>query len=75
MAKALTPLRAIRAKCIECSNSFMGVNRCDNAACPLFFFRLGAHPARKGIGGGLSNFRQEGPHSSGHLLQKRGILR
>jgi hypothetical protein len=70
----MTPLKAIRAKCLECSGSFIAVSKCGNIDCASFPYRLGHDPARRGIGGGLNNFRRKGPHSSGHLSQKKGIV-
>ncbi len=58
-------LRAIRAKCIECSNgSKKYVAECDILDCPLHLFRLGKNPNRKGIGNKnisktISNKRKE----------------
>lgn len=43
--KTMTPLKAIRAKCIECSNGSVGeVRKCVSPACPLFPFRMGHKP-------------------------------
>ena len=70
----ITPLKAIRAKCRECSGGFVAIDRCDNTDCSLFTYRLGHDPARRGIGGGLSNFKGKGPHSSGEFTRKKGIV-
>lgn len=48
----LTPLKAIRAKCVDCS----GGNRkeatnCPSEKCPLWQYRTGKNPNRQGIGG------------------------
>jgi len=48
--KGLTPVKAIRRKCLECSNRKM-IRECPEAACPLFIYRMGCNPARKRIGG------------------------
>ena len=49
--KATTPLRAIRAKCIECSgDSVSEVKRCTIDDCALYSLRLGRNPNRKGVG-------------------------
>ena len=46
--KILTPLRAIRAKCIDCSaGSAKGVRECVMLDCPLYAFRMGKSPNRK----------------------------
>lgn len=43
--KILKPLRAIRAKCLDCvcwqANE---VRACENKRCPLWPYRMGAHP-------------------------------
>lgn len=47
-AKILTPLRAIRAKCIDCSaGSIKEVRECVMLDCPLYPYRLGKSPNRK----------------------------
>ena len=44
----LTPLRAIRAKCIDCSaGSMQEVRECVMLDCPLYPYRLGKSPNRK----------------------------
>ena len=41
----LTPLKAIRAKCLECScNSVNEVKHCPIDSCSLFPYRLGKNP-------------------------------
>jgi len=43
--KKLTPLRAIRAKCLECSgDSAREVRLCEITECPLYLYRLGKRP-------------------------------
>jgi hypothetical protein len=40
-----SPLKAIRAKCIDCSGgSFAEARRCEAISCPLWPFRAGRHP-------------------------------
>ncbi len=47
----LTPLKAIRAKCLDCSGfQPKEVRLCACTECPLYTYRLGVNPARKGIG-------------------------
>jgi hypothetical protein len=47
----LTPIQAIRAKCLECSNDQPGeVSGCPIGDCALYPFRMGSNPRRKGIG-------------------------
>jgi hypothetical protein len=49
--KSLTPIKAIRAKCMECSNwQYSEVARCEIMDCALWMYRFGKNPDRKGIG-------------------------
>ena len=57
--KALTPVKAIRAKCLECAGSRKRVHDCDRGPeasepCPLHPYRMGRNPARTGIGRALT---------------------
>ena len=47
----LTPLRAIRTKCLDCS-CFQSkeVKLCPMTDCNLYSYRFGHNPARKGLG-------------------------
>ena len=46
--KILAPLRAIRAKCVDCSaGSMKEVRECVMLDCPLYPYRLGKSPNRK----------------------------
>lgn len=51
MNRKLTPLKAIRAKCLDCS-CFQSreVKLCTMTECSLYIYRFGHNPARKGIG-------------------------
>jgi hypothetical protein len=50
--KILTPIKAIRAKCLECSNYHpKEVRNCEITDCPIYPYRFGKNPNRKGIGG------------------------
>ena len=49
--KRLTPLKAIREKCLDCSGqNASDVRYCAIKDCPLYQFRMGKNPNRKGIG-------------------------
>jgi len=52
MSIRLTPLKAIRKKCLKwCSNnSYKEVECCPIKDCPLYPYRFGKNPARKGLG-------------------------
>lgn len=46
--RSLTPLKAIRLKCLDCSgDSAEEVKKCVIPHCPLYPFRLGKHPFKK----------------------------
>ena len=60
MSNCLTPIKAIRAKCLECSgNQPSEVRGCLLRECALFNYRLGKNPNRKGIGGNKKISGQE----------------
>lgn len=48
----LTPMKAIRAKCLDCCcGQANEVRLCTATQCPLYDFRDGHNPNRKGKGG------------------------
>lgn len=48
----LSPLKAIRAKCLDCcAEQPSEVRLCPSEKCPLWPYRMGHNPNRKGIGG------------------------
>lgn len=58
----LTKTRAIRFFCLQ----FMGhqpseVEACPSTECPLWHYRTGVDPARRGKGGGALNFKKNPP--------------
>jgi hypothetical protein len=58
--KRLTPLKIIRAHCLECGNgNYKKVKECRIKYCLFYFFRFGTNPARKGIGGGIDNLKTQ----------------
>jgi hypothetical protein len=59
------PVRAIRAKCLDCAGGMKEVRQCSNESCPLHPYRMGRNPNRAGIGGRqISKSCPENPHSS-----------
>ena len=57
----LTPLKAIRVHCIDCSGySPKEVRLCVIPQCPLYPYRMGTNPSRKGVGG-VADSRQASP--------------
>ena len=58
--KVLTPIKAIRAKCQECSNYQPSeIRHCVITDCPIYPFRMGKNPNRTGIGNLKGSFKQE----------------
>jgi hypothetical protein len=51
------PVKAIRAKCLECGGSMKEVRLCPAETCPLYPYRMGRNPNRAGIGGGVANLK------------------
>lgn len=40
-----TPIKAIRAKCLDCCcNEYTEVERCTMKDCPLWYYRFGKRP-------------------------------
>lgn len=55
-----TPLKTIRIFCLECAGgSPKEVRYCSSIECPLYLFRFGTNPRRKGVGPGRILFRQK----------------
>lgn len=53
MEKHMTPVRAIRAKCLDCcAGSAHEVKLCPSSSCSLYPFRLGKNPNRAGKANG-----------------------
>ena len=49
--KVLTPVKAIRQKCLDCSGgSVKEVRECPIVECDLYMYRFGTNPSRQGIG-------------------------
>lgn len=45
MSRNISPLSAIRKKCVDCSGGVLiEVKACSSLKCPLWKFRLGLHP-------------------------------
>ncbi len=53
----ITPMKAIRAKCLDCTNhQLKEIRNCEIKDCSLFSYRFGKNPKRKGVGGSKKNF-------------------
>jgi hypothetical protein len=73
--KNITPLRAIRQKCLDCSGgSWSEVKNCQIIKCPLFTLRFGKNPKRSsmGVAKNLTTWRNR--VLSGRVLAKKGIV-
>jgi hypothetical protein len=52
--KQLSPLKSIRAKCLECCNGKPSmVRHCESTDCAIHMYRFGKNPHRTGIGPGI----------------------
>lgn len=72
MAKKTTPLRAIRAKCLDCScGQIKEVRECPRTICELYPYRLGHDPARRGIGASREHLAAIRPEKT---VAEQGIL-
>lgn len=66
-----TPMRAIRAKCLDCCcGQMQEVRLCPSLSCALWRYRMGRNPARAGIGGKGKNAPNN--NSSTDLSEQRG---
>lgn len=62
----LTPVKAIRAYCLEdCAGTVSSVRECARRTCRLYPYRLGKQPGRAGIGG-----KKRKPNSSSLLASE-----
>lgn len=51
MSRKLSPLKAIRSKCLDCMcGQAREVQMCPSEDCSLYVFRYGKNPSRSGIG-------------------------
>lgn len=58
--KILTPIKAIRAKCLDCMcNQATEVRLCPLTDCSLYPYRMGHNPNRKGMGGNIKALSAE----------------
>ena len=54
--KGRPSIQLIRKKCVECmGNDRNAITECSMITCPLYPYRFGTNPARKGIGRGNNN--------------------
>lgn len=59
MPEILTPIKAIRAHCLDCMCGQVNeVRLCPISDCPLYPYRMGHNPNRKGKGGNADHLRK-----------------
>ena len=46
MNEITNPVKAIRAFCLECVETYNDVKNCTSPTCPLYAFRMGKNPYR-----------------------------
>lgn len=69
---SLTPLKAIREKCLDCSGwKPKDVRYCWAKDCSLYPYRFGSNPKRKGIGNQKGGFSRKSS-TQGGILQLQG---
>ena len=69
----LTPIKAIRAKCLECTGGCpKEVRKCGNVECALYLYRMGKNPNRKGMGQ-VTNLVKQKLELSEPFSEKNGI--
>jgi hypothetical protein len=73
--KRISPLKAIRLKCLECcSGSWLQVKNCKASDCCLWEFRFGKNPHKKGNIANLKPFPKKDKGFPTGVLAKRGIV-
>lgn len=61
----MTPMKAIRAKCLDCCcGSSNEVRLCTIEKCPLYPYRFGKNPNRAGIGNHKAAFSSQNSNST-----------
>lgn len=76
--KRLTPIKAIRAKCLDCSAGQPSeIRNCQISDCPLYPFRLGKNPfsKRKGNIANLKPFPRKNDELSTGETENSGIVK
>ena len=72
--KRLTPIKAIRAKCLECSgDNNAEVRNCVIPSCPLYPYRMGHNPYIKMSEERKAKMAENLARSSRHGAPRRGI--
>ena len=70
----LTPLKTIRAYCLQCAGGHpKEVRYCSVQECPLHFYRFGANPHRKGVGPGRIVFSSNSFGESAKIPKERRL--
>lgn len=64
----MTPLKAIRLKCLDCCcGQYKEVRLCPSDDCSLWIYRFGHNPKRTGLGGG---YNKKTPHSGDEFFKE-----
>jgi len=66
----MTPCKSIRKYCIGCAGSVGEVRKCIDDSCPLFIYRFGKNPRRKGIGNHNINSMRKNINSTNDFLNQ-----
>jgi len=71
----LTPLKAIRQKCLDCTcDNKLEIRECSIQDCPLYVFRFGKNPSRAGIGNKTALLVRKPPLNERFNDQDKGWL-
>lgn len=71
----MRPLKAIRAKCLECQGgSLKAIRLCQSYECSLWEFRFGKNPHKKGCTDNLRPFQVINREIATEKFEKNGIL-
>jgi len=72
--KNLTPLKSIRVYCLECSGSRpKEIRYCPSSGCPLYLYRFGTNPHRKGVGPGAVLLHRKSFGESAKIEKEAGL--
>ena len=67
----MTPMKAIRAKCLDCcAGQVAEIRRCGLENCPLFRYRFGKRP-KEGTDTPDSSLSEKAPENGGFSCERR----
>ena len=71
----LTPVKAVREKCRDCSTyRTKEIRNCKHTDCDLHPYRMGKNPNRKGIGGNSNLNPKKGCSASSNDIVDRSVI-